>query len=181
MTKARTLSATVLVLCGGLLAACGSTSSSPGTSAPTATSTGVSTTSTTATGVTTTTTSGGPRNLTVTSADKAALTAAFVTAKKVAAGDITGTQPGTVYYAYVPATQTYWALATFVPSATAQQQTLVGMQDGGATGIFSRSAGGSWTMVGVGSFPFCPSQTPIPPAVQAVWGLTDPTGCSTSG
>jgi len=114
-------------------------------------------------------------------ADKAALTAAYVAHTKVPAGDIAGTRAGTVYFAYVPSTGTYWALATFDPSATAAQQTLVGLQDGGAMGVFSRPAGGSWTMVSTGSFPFCPSRTPLPAEVRSVWGLTDPPACTAQG
>jgi hypothetical protein len=112
-----------------------------------------------------------------TSADKAALTAAFVAGKQIPASDIAGTTQGSVYLAKIPATGTSWALATFEPSGTASQNTLVGLQDGGSTAIFTKSAGGTWTMVGLGSFPFCPSQTKIPTDVQQLWGLSDPQGC----
>jgi hypothetical protein len=118
-----------------------------------------------------------PKNLVASAADKAALIAAFVADKKIPASDIVGTTQGSVYLADIPSTGTSWALATFAPSATASQSTLVGLQDGGSMGIFTKPAGGSWTMVGLGSFPFCPSQTQIPVAVQQLWGLSDPQGC----
>jgi hypothetical protein len=113
-----------------------------------------------------------------TAADKAALTTAFAAYKQVPASEIAGTAPGSVYLATVPSTGTNWALASFLPSATASQQTEVGMQDGGGMGIFTQTAGGSWTMVSLGSEPFCPTKTAIPPAVVTLWGLTDPPACS---
>ena len=121
------------------------------------------------------------QNLVATAADKAALTVAFVASKNVPTQDIAGTDPGTVYYAYVPSTKMYWALASFLPTPAASQQTLVGLQDGGRTGIFTRVPAGSWTWIFLGSFPFCPSRTAIPPAVRTVWGLSDPGACSTLG
>jgi hypothetical protein len=121
----------------------------------------------------------GPKNLVATPTLKAELTQAFVAFKQVPAQDIAGTAPGSVYYALVPATGTSWALASFLPRSTASQQTLVGLQDGGGTGIFSMRPGAGWEMVALGSVPFCPAQTPIPPAVVALWGLRDPEGCTT--
>ena len=143
---------------------------------PTSTSTGPTTSTTSSS-----TTASGVQNLVATAADKSALTAAFVTYKQVPGQDIAGTDPGTVYFAYVPSTGTYWALASFLPTSSASQQTLVGLQDGGRTGIFTRASGGSWTMVSVGSAPFCPSRTAIPEPVRAAWGLNDPAACATEG
>ena len=180
MTTTRRLPVLLAIAVAGSLAACGSSATPAPTTAPPPTGSPASSTSTTAAG-STATTAGGPRNLPATVADKSALTAAYVAHTKVPPGDIAGTQAGSVYYAFVPSTRTYWALATFTPSATASQRTLVGMQDGGAMGIFSRPAGGSWTMVATGSFPFCPSATPLPAEVRAVWGVSDPTGCTAQG
>ena len=165
------------------LAACGSSTTSSTTTAPRVTTVPASSpaVSPTSTGAVTSTTSPGAQNLVATAADKTALTTAFVAYKQISSDEITGTDPGTVYYAFVPATHTYWALASFLPSSSASQQTLVGLQDGGRTGIFTRQPGGSWTVVATGSVPFCPSQTVIPATVRAVWGLTDPTACTMSG
>ena len=116
-----------------------------------------------------------------TAADKAALAAAFVAYDQIPAGDITGTQSGSVYLATVPSTGTTWALASFEPSTTAGQQTLVRLQDGGRTAIFSKKSGAGWVVLSNGAVPFCPSQTALPPAVVALWGLTDAEGCTAAG
>jgi hypothetical protein len=122
-----------------------------------------------------------PENRTVSATDKQALTAAFVAFTHLPAQDIAGTEPGSVYDAYLPSTGTYWALARFSPTPTASQQTLVSLQDGGNMGIFSRRASDmTWTMLTAGGVPFCPTKTPIPPTVRSLWGLSDPLGCSAS-
>jgi hypothetical protein len=106
---------------------------------------------------------------------------AFVAYKQVPPQDISGTDPGFVYYGYVPSTDTYWALVSFLPTSTASQQTLDGLLDGGRTGVFSKKSGGSWTMLSDASVPFCPSHTAIPAEILSVWGLVDPTVCSSIG
>lgn len=185
MAPSRTMTLLAAVALAGTLTACGSSSSSSTTTRPpsattTSTTTGTTTSTTGVPGTSTSSTAAasGPVNVVATAADKAALTAAYAAYKQVDPSEIEGTSPGSVYLATDPSTGTYWALASFLPSATASQQTEVGMQDGGETGIFTRTAGGSWTMVSLGSEPFCPSKTPIPPAVAALWGLTDPPECS---
>ena len=91
--------------------------------------------------------------------------------------DIAGTEPGSVYYAYLPTTATYWAFARFLPSPSASEHTLVSLQDGGNIGIFRKPAGDGWMMLTVGGEPFCPTKSAIPASVQALWGLTDPPDC----
>ena len=59
-------------------------------------------------------------NLVATSQVKAGLTAAFVAMKQIPAADVLGTRPGSVYYAYDTATETYWAFAAFDLSAGRQ-------------------------------------------------------------
>jgi hypothetical protein len=169
--------------CTCAVAACGSTAATSSTTAPSTSTSGSTSTSSGPTSPSTTTAAAttGVQNLVVTTADKSALTAAFVADKNVPSQDIAGTDPGTVYYGYVPSTSTYWALASFLPTSSASQQTLVGLQDGGRTGIFTRRSGGPWTMISAGSEPFCPSRTAIPPAVRTVWGLVDSEACSTLG
>lgn len=103
--------------------------------------------------------------------------AAFVAFTHDPPSDIAGTEPGSVYYAYLPATQTYWAFGRFLPSPSASQRTLVSLQDGGNIGIFKQQAGGGWMMLSEGGEPFCPTKSAIPPAVQSRWGLTDPPEC----
>jgi hypothetical protein len=127
-----------------------------------------------------TTASTSAQNLFATSAVKSALTAAYIAYTHFPASDIAGTEPGSVYYAYLPPTDTYWALAMFAPSATASGQTIFSLKDTGNVGIFSRQTGGNWSMISPGSLPFCPSQTTIPSSVQALWGLSDPQSCDTT-
>ena len=163
------------------LAGCGSQATEPkATATPGATTT--TSTSAPANSSSTRTTSGSsagssPRDLPATEADKAALVAAFVAFTHDPASDIEGTEPGSVYYAYLPSTRAYWALARFLPSATASQNSLVSLQDGGNIGIFSRQAGGGWTMLSIGGEPFCPTKSVIPSSVQGLWGLTEPGTC----
>lgn len=158
--------------CGKSVAPSSSESSVPGTTSQTTSPSGTTTTTTTNAPTT-------PQNESVSDADKQALTAAFVAFRHFPAQDIAGTQSGSVYDAYVPSTSTYWALARFTPSATASQQTLVGLQDGGEIGIFTKS-GSSWTMLAVGGEPFCPSNTSIPASVRQLWGLSDPPACAST-
>ena len=175
-----------IVLVALVLSACGSphASSPPGTGGHSATTTtpGSTTTrgspTTTSSEQTSSTANGSPQNLPATAADKANLVAAYVAFAHDPPSDIAGTEPGSVYYAYVPATATYWAFSRFLPSPSASQRTLVSLQDGGNIGIFREPAGGSWTMLAEGGEPFCPTKSPIPPSVQALWGLTDPPACA---
>ena len=94
----------------------------------------------------------------------------------LAPSNFVGPLAGTVFYAYYPATSTYWAMARFglVPGAGLQAQ--VSMQDGGAIGIFHHLAGEAWqaTLAGI-PYP-CPNQIPV--AVVAAWDMTYPQGCS---
>ncbi len=109
---------------------------------------------------------------------RAELFAAYTAAKRLPADDFIGPLPGTLYYAYVPSTGTYWATATFTLSSTAPTDAAVQMQDGGNTGVFSRHGGETWHAE-MGQIPFpCPDQ--IPPPVAAVWHMTYPAGCQSA-
>jgi hypothetical protein len=77
---------------------------------------------------------------------------------------------GDTYYAYNPATHTYWAGASLMPSPGSYQAG-VANQDDGAYVLFTRPSNGTWAGVLVGLAGFgttCP-ETP-PPGVIAVWG-----------
>ncbi|MGD0881307.1 MAG: hypothetical protein ABSB09_07055 [Acidimicrobiales bacterium] len=103
------------------------------------------------------------------------LLATFAASKQMPVSYFTGPTAGTLYYAYLPSTGTYWALAHFGITPAAPIQTGVDMQDGGDVGVFRRQTGGEWTMT-VGGEPFpCPGQ--IPDAVMSVWGLTPSGAC----
>lgn len=61
------------------------------------------------------------QNLVISSTEKSELTAAFVAYKRISLSDILGPDPmsGSVYYACDPATEIYWAMASFATSSTA--------------------------------------------------------------
>jgi hypothetical protein len=162
-------------------AACSSSPTRPSSSGTTTSSTTAastsSTTSTTIAASTTTTTSSAVQNLPVTSSVRATLTSVFVSYKQIQASDVSGTVPNSVYYAYDPASKTYWAMASFMPSSTASQQILVGFQDGGNTGLYKMATGGSWAVSQSGVPPYCAEQRYFPQPVLAAWGMgTVPAG-----
>jgi len=180
----KTLGTLIVVLtCGVALAACSSSPSKSSSGKTTTTVTAVGTTSsspssavtTTTAASATTTTSGADQNLPVTAQIKSDLVAAYVAHSGLPASQVGGTAPGTVYYAYRPATQTYWAIASFVPSATADMNTQVAMQDDGCCGIFTQASGGVWTFVA--GFLGAPCTGQIPADLETLWNLTSPGDC----
>lgn len=117
----------------------------------------------------------GAQDLAVTDAVRAQLVAAGAKAKGLKASDFVGLEKGLTYYAYDPATQTYWAGAALKPSPSSMPAQ-VSTQDDGSYTLFHRSASGSWiamdsALLGpngpTGSKP-C-SITP-PAAILGVWG-----------
>jgi hypothetical protein len=173
-----------------VLAAC---SSSPSKSASTTTTTAathhstttssapVTTTSTTvaASATTTSTTlaaAAAPQNESATAQVKSSITAAYVAHNGLPAAQVAGPAPGTVYYAYVPQTKTYWAIASFEPTPNADMQTQVAMQDDGCCGIFTSSTGTSFTDTGGFLGEPCPGQ--IPAALFTLWQIQSPGDCS---
>ena len=126
---------------------------------------------------------GGVRDLPVSRDVRNALTAAYVNSRGIPLSDVAGPAPGSVYYAYDPATETYWAEANFVPSRTASDKVLVGFQDGGSIGLFTRAARSAW-QVQLGGEPIVCAEVPFfPPAVLMAWSLPTDTaafGCSWS-
>jgi hypothetical protein len=115
---------------------------------------------------------GGVQNLVISSAERNSLTAAFVALKGISPSDVGGTFPGTVYYAYDPATGTYWARAEFEPSRTASLEVQVSFQDGEGVGMFKRTGAVPWQAQLVGSIPFmCNEVKFFPPAVLTAWGM----------
>lgn len=150
-----------------------SSSTTSSSSPPTTTSTGGSTHGSS---TTSTVASGGPQNLVASASVKNALQAAYVAHSGLPADEIAGTAPSSVYYAYDPSTKTYWAIAAFVPTKHASDNTEVAMQDEGCCGVFTRPAGGAWTyMAGYLGVP-CPGQ--IPATMQALWRLATPPDCA---
>jgi hypothetical protein len=114
----------------------------------------------------------GVQNLVVTPSVRDELQAAYVASMQFPPSEIAGTAPNSMYYAYDPATGAYWAMATFVESATASSNTGVEMQDGGDTGMFTEASDGAWQMRRA-SFPTgCGLLHFFPAAVIKVWGLS---------
>jgi hypothetical protein len=121
---------------------------------------------------------GGVQNLVISDAVRSQLTAAFVAHYGISQSDVAGTYPGTVYYAYDPATDTYWAAAQFMPSSTAPMNVLVEFQDGGNFGMFQKSGSGPWQLSIAGDPPSCSYPKFFPQAVLMAWSLPTsiPTG-----
>jgi hypothetical protein len=169
-----------LVLSGAAVAACSNSPSTPaGSGGTTPTAAGNATTqppSTTQPPAGTTTTSGAPQNLAATAALKSSITAVYVAARNLPASQVAGTVPGSVYYAYVPSTQTYWAIASFEPNGSATMQTQVAMQDDGCCGIFTQMTGGNWVFVS--GFLGEPCTGQIPASLMALWNLHPPGDCA---
>jgi hypothetical protein len=124
---------------------------------------------------------GGVRALAVSPDVRHELTAAFANYKGISPSDIAEIEPGSVYYADDPATDTYWARADFLPSRTAPFKVLVGFQDGASIGLFTRFANGSWQVQLGGEPAVCAEVAFFPPAVLTAWSLPADTagfGCS---
>lgn len=83
-------------------------------------------------------------NLTLTDPVRGQLVAAYVAALHYSPAWITGTKPGSVYYAYDTRTHAYLAWAGFIPSPTAPPQVSLGMQDGGYRTAFRQLPGQPW-------------------------------------
>jgi hypothetical protein len=66
-------------------------------------------------------------------------------------------------------TKTRWATASFFPSARASAAVLLGFQDGGSTGVFSRQGSARWKMVGYGSQPVAACSVSLPATVRRAW------------
>ena len=163
----------LILLCAApaILAACSSGSSS---SLPPATSRAGSTASTTTAAV---------KNLVIGAGVRSQLVAAGAALHKLPTTDYTGLIAGETYYAYDPATRTYWAGAGLVASKQLDPEAQVGDQDDGAYLVFDRPAGGSWRAYDAGipgDSHFTCSMT-VPAAVLAVWHWTPGTCHPPSG
>lgn len=113
----------------------------------------------------------GVQNLVISGAERSELTAAYVAWRRISLADIggAGPVPGSVYYAYDPATDTYWALADFEPSSTASLDVQVGFQDGGGIAMYQKAGPGSWQVGNAGVPPFCGEVKFFPAAVLKAW------------
>jgi len=120
----------------------------------------------------------GIQNLVITGAEKSQLTATFMTFKGIPLSDIAGAgpTPGSVYYAYDPATDTHWALADFESSTTAPFDVMVNFQDGGSMGMYRQTGAGAWQVQLGGVPPWCTESKFFPRTVLTTWSISAPTG-----
>jgi len=159
----------LFVLTGAIgLAACSGGSPKPSAESST---TSASTTSVSSAG-SATTAAPSTSNLVVTNEIRSQLVAAGAALNSLSPSDYTGLRPGETYYAYDSGTQTYWAGAGLVPSATSTPAQ-VASQDDGAYLLFERTADGTWQAhdVGLAGTPdgsTCP--VTVPSSILTLWG-----------
>jgi hypothetical protein len=126
---------------------------------------------------------GGVDDLAVSRQVRNELTVTYVDSRGIPLSDVAGARPGSVYYAFDPATDTYWAQADFAPSRTASAEVLVSFQDGASIGLFTRTGNGSWQVRLAGAPPVCAEARFFPQAVLMAWSLPTDTaalGCGGS-
>jgi hypothetical protein len=129
------------------------------------------TTSAAATSSDSPTSSNGVQNLAVSTAVRSELLAAFAAVKNIPVSDVAGSTPGSIYYGYVPSTQTYWAMGSYEPASTDSLTVKVSFQDGGETGLFKKVGSAPWQAGTGGVPPFCAEISFFPQAVLEAWSL----------
>ncbi len=81
---------------------------------------------------------------------------------------VAGISPGKLFYAFDPATSTYWAVATIkATEAASHTSAYVGFQDGGSQAVFTQPSGEPWLVKSVG-----PCLAGLPNTVAATLALT---------
>jgi hypothetical protein len=111
------------------------------------------------------------QNLVISAAVRSELIDAFAVIRRMPPSYVTGTNPGSVYYAYVPATDTYWAWASFALSTTAVKADPTACEDGGCIGLFKEVGTGGWQGQ-LGGIPvICAEVAFYPKAVLATWSM----------
>jgi hypothetical protein len=106
----------------------------------------------------------------LTDAVRAQLVAAAAKLNGLPASAYLGLVHGNSYYGFDPATNTYWAGASLVPSPSSERAQ-VSVQDDGGYYIFTEPAGGSWTASaeGMAGFEGAKCRVHIPPALVSLW------------
>jgi hypothetical protein len=84
--------------------------------------------------------------------------------------EIRGPVRGSVRYAYIPATRTYWAIADFALTDRATEQTRVNSQEGTLGPFFHRKVGGQW-VTEAGENLQGPCGDGVPAAALRAWGM----------
>jgi ricin-type beta-trefoil lectin protein/CHAP domain-containing protein len=95
----------------------------------------------------------------------------YATFRHLPVTDISAVAPGMAHGAVVSPGGQEWAVITFSPAVSAPQSVDVTFQDGASSGVFTRPAGGAWTVAGLGGEPVgC--GTRLPAEVRALWQLS---------
>jgi hypothetical protein len=115
--------------------------------------------------------SGGVQDLTATTSVRSALLTAYAAVKELPVSDVAGSEPGSLYYSYVPVTKTYWATASYNPVPGAPLAVTVSFQDGGETGLFKKVGSGPWQAVPGTDPNYCRRLRFFPRAVLAAWSM----------
>ena len=143
--------------------------SSP-TPAPTASTSAQTSQPTDTTGTLTTTGKQAAQSLVVTAEISSQLLQAGAALHGLPASAFDGLMSGQTYYAYDPATATYWAGAKLVPSSSSLRAQ-VSVQDNGSYILFRRPAGKAWAAqdVGLAGVAGTKCTTSVPASVLTVW------------
>jgi hypothetical protein len=124
---------------------------------------------------------GGPayRSATATSAVQAAVTQAYVMARKLSRDAVSGIRKGSLRVATDQATGTSYALADFAPAARASAKIKDEFQDGASIAVFIRTGRQSWRLTHLTGVPFTCSRA-IPAAVLTAWHLSRLASCAST-
>jgi len=120
-----------------------------------------------------TSSSGGVQNLVASAAVKSELLTIFAAYHNIPVSDVVGTTRD-LYYAYDPATNTYWAQASYAPASTDPLSVTVTFQDGGQTLFYKKSGSGPWQYEQMGQPGVCSAWRFFPQAVLVAWAAPAP-------
>jgi hypothetical protein len=176
----RAMLACLAVLAAGTLAACAAcpaSNAARSADGETASATAATATASAPAGQpsATPTAAGTVQNLVISTAERGDLTAVYASTyaadSTVPVSDLgaPAVTPGSVYYAYDPATDTYWALARFEPTAPVSDQTAY--MDGTSVGMFKAVGTGPWQVTIPVNPDVCQEIQFFPAAVLAAWSL----------
>lgn len=122
---------------------------------------------------------GGIQNRVITGAAKSELTSAFLAYTGIPPSEVAGggPVPGSVYYAYDPATDTDWAAANFLPVNTLPLSALESFDSAGDIGMFRQVGTGAWQVLTGASSLRCLAPHFFPQAVLIAWSLPTSPSC----
>jgi hypothetical protein len=150
---------------------CSSKSAPSSVAATTGQPTATAAAPTTSTAATASASSTGVQNLSVSTAVRSELLTAFAAIKNIPVSDVAGSTPGSIYYAYDPSTQTYWAMGSYEPASTDPATVKNSFEDGGETGQFKKIGSGPWQAGTGGVPPYCAEISYFPRTVLEAWSL----------